>query len=493
MVGTKISRCLTLATVALACGGSPPAFGQSAVRAGVSAAVKGEIQIASLGASIGRIAKSGEDIYLGDRISSGKKAGMQVLLLDETVFTIGSQSALSIDEFVYDPKTGGGNVTAQVVKGAFRFVTGRIAKQRPRAMAVKLPVGSIGIRGTIAAGRVDGNSSLVVLLGPGSNTNTDERVGRILVSSAGETVEISRVGFATMIEGPNAAPIEPFLLPLEDLRALTRSLDQGSAPKQEGGKSAAATQRASSQRSGGGQKQDENTGKSATRQQNGQANRSDGAGQQTSGSSTGSGASRLSTASTGSLAGEGQVSANQNANNQLNTGDVRKEGDKLLNDATQDDPVNQLPAVSAGVASFDEIRRIKTGTHSFTIDTAFVQTRISGVETNLPGNMKVRLDFDFGARTVGGGNSQVILDTTQGGGNISHTADIPLDDYAKDTGLATKTFGEDQADPPRINGSSIEILNGNGVIAQTMRADIKYDDGSGNRGIGAGESAPRVE
>jgi hypothetical protein len=208
---------------------------QDRVQAGVSAAVKGEIQIASLGAGVGRVARSGEDIYLGDQISSGENAGMQVLLLDETVFTIGSQSAITIDEFVYNPATETGAVAARVVKGAFRFVTGRIAKQRPQSMAVKLPVGAIGIRGTIAAGRVDDTSSLVVLLGPGSNTDTDERVGRILVSNAGKTVEITRVGFATMIEGVNTPPVEPFQLPAADLRALARSLDQGAAPKQESG------------------------------------------------------------------------------------------------------------------------------------------------------------------------------------------------------------------------------------------------------------------
>lgn len=498
MAGTVISRCLTVALAmgGLASGGVHPALAQSKIQAGVSAAVKGKIQIASLGAGVGRNARSGEDIYLGDRISSGDNAGMQVLLLDETVFTIGAQSALTIDEFVYDPETGGGKVTAKVVRGAFRFVTGRIARAEPRAMAVKLPIGSIGIRGTIAAGRVDGNSSLVVLLGPGSNTDTDERVGRILVSNAGETVEISRVGFATIIEGLNVAPIEPFQLPMADLKALTRSLDQGSAPKQGGGNSGGATRRASNQGASGDQKQN---GKTASQQQSGRAKTNDSGGQQPSpspsstGPAPGSSPTQLNASNTQTLAGEGQVAADQNASNILNAGDARKEGDNLVNDATQDDPANQLPTVSAGLTSFDEIRRIQTGTHSFTIDTAFAQTRIDGIDTNLAGTMKVRLDFDFGARTLGGGGSQLVLDTTKGGGNISLTAPFPLSDYSKDVGNAVKVFGDGTVDPPQVKGSKIQLFNENGVIAQTMTADVKYDDGFGNKGTGAGESAPRLK
>ena len=43
-----------------------------------------------------------------------------------------------------------GKITARVTKGLFRFVTG-IARRDPAKMKVKLPVGTIGIRGTQAA------------------------------------------------------------------------------------------------------------------------------------------------------------------------------------------------------------------------------------------------------------------------------------------------------------------------------------------------------
>ena len=117
--------------------------------AGVSAAVTGEITLAKVTGEVGILVESGMPVYLGDRITTSAGAGMQVLLLDETVFTIGPNSDIAIDEFVYDPATGDGRIVADMAKGVMRFVTGKIPLNNPSSMDVNLPVGSIGIRGTI--------------------------------------------------------------------------------------------------------------------------------------------------------------------------------------------------------------------------------------------------------------------------------------------------------------------------------------------------------
>jgi hypothetical protein len=79
---------LLVATTALTpLGYALPALAQGQ-QAGVSAGVRGEVQLASAGSAagvVGRQVKSGEAIYLGDRIRSGPSAGMQIMLLDETV------------------------------------------------------------------------------------------------------------------------------------------------------------------------------------------------------------------------------------------------------------------------------------------------------------------------------------------------------------------------------------------------------------------------
>ena len=73
---------------------------------------------------------------------------MQVLLLDETVFTIGANSDMVLDTFVYEPSTSADIISARLQKGVFRWVTGKVARKDPASMKVILPVGTIGIRGT---------------------------------------------------------------------------------------------------------------------------------------------------------------------------------------------------------------------------------------------------------------------------------------------------------------------------------------------------------
>ncbi len=194
----------------------------AAEQAGVSAAVKGQVALARAQVP-GRPVSSGEEIFLQDSIRSGPRSGMQILLLDETVFTIGPDSELVVDEFVYDPATGAGKVSAAVTKGVFRFVTGKVARERPENMEIRLPAGTLGVRGTMAAGKADPltKASVLVLLGEGQENDTGAPAGAIEVCNAGKCESAHRAGFAISIAGANDQPSEPFRMPLPDLKAIT--------------------------------------------------------------------------------------------------------------------------------------------------------------------------------------------------------------------------------------------------------------------------------
>ncbi|NIY77630.1 hypothetical protein HED22_18410 [Thalassospira sp. HF15] len=151
--------------------------------AGVSAAVTGEITLAKVTGEVGILVESGMPVYLGDRIITSAGAGMQVLLLDETVFTIGPNSDVAIDEFVYDPATGDGRIVADMAKGVMRFVTGKIPLNNPSSMDVNLPVGSIGIRGTIGLIR-SMTAEQANQIVPGSFDTSDASIANQLVFMA---------------------------------------------------------------------------------------------------------------------------------------------------------------------------------------------------------------------------------------------------------------------------------------------------------------------
>lgn len=197
---------------------------QDAPQAGVSAAVRGQVELARADA-VGRQIVSAEPIFLRDQISSGTDSGMQILLLDETVFTIGPESEMTIDEFVYDPATGQGSLAASMGKGVMRFVTGKISDGTPENMTIKLPVGTIGIRGTIGLVTVltpdqaqqqfpnqapQLNAApgqpvvFAALAGPGPLTQTGSNTGSFNFSSPNGSVDLNRPGGAVL-----AAPGQP--------------------------------------------------------------------------------------------------------------------------------------------------------------------------------------------------------------------------------------------------------------------------------------------
>ena len=120
------------------------------------------------GKKIGRIAGVGEPIYLNDEISTPAGASLQVLLRDQTVFSIGPNSTLVFDEFIFDPTNDTDlALTASVKKGTFKFISGKISKLKPGAMTLKLPNATASVRGTSVVGRVDdaGASDIVLLTG----------------------------------------------------------------------------------------------------------------------------------------------------------------------------------------------------------------------------------------------------------------------------------------------------------------------------------------
>lgn len=196
---------------------------------GVAGAVKGLVKAiaASDRKKVGRIIESGKPLYLNEHVTTGPGGHLQIMLKDETIFTIGPDSDIVLDEFVYNPETDAGKVSASVTKGVFRFITGNIGKKDPSAMDVKLPAGTIGIRGTIVAGQVglDG-TSLVVLLGPGPAA-AGARVGAFDLSNAQGSVFVDKPGFGSTLRGESVPPTPPAFVPPAQMKEILSNL----APK----------------------------------------------------------------------------------------------------------------------------------------------------------------------------------------------------------------------------------------------------------------------
>ncbi len=115
-------------------------------RVGVSSAVNKQSTLER--GAIQRTFTVGEDVNFKDRIITNPEGLAQVLFVDGSTFTIGSNTRVVIDEFVYNPADGSGALVSEVTKGALRFVGGKLSKGT-QPVKFKTPVGILGVRGGI--------------------------------------------------------------------------------------------------------------------------------------------------------------------------------------------------------------------------------------------------------------------------------------------------------------------------------------------------------
>lgn len=195
--------------------GSVPGVGQAAPRAGVAAAVVGDVGVTPMNTAR-KAATTGMDVFLGDRVDSEERSRMQVLLLDETVFTIGPKSDLVIDKFVYDPEANTGELTASFTKGLFRYVSGKLAKANPESIRIRVPNAIIGIRGTTMFGITDALTGGLFygLLGPGKDNNGGLADGGFTyqpdnakADDDSATRNVVRAGFGVLVKDDVAGPV----------------------------------------------------------------------------------------------------------------------------------------------------------------------------------------------------------------------------------------------------------------------------------------------
>ena len=161
-----------------------------------------------IGAAIGDIKNqkneslsNGSKIFFGDTIISKSQSNAQILFLDQTVLTLGEETELTIDEFVYDPNSQEGSFVSTVKSGTVKFITGQISKKNPDNLEVKVPAGTLGARGTeFVVLSESENQSTVVLLGPGPNNTLGMIPGNLILSDGVSSVNITNPGFEAMVK-----------------------------------------------------------------------------------------------------------------------------------------------------------------------------------------------------------------------------------------------------------------------------------------------------
>ena len=136
---------------------------------------------------------SGSKIFYGDTIVVKSKSNAQILFLDETVMTVGEDTELTIDDFIYDPQTNNGSFVTNIKSGVVKTISGKISEKKPENLEIKIPNGSLGVRGTeFLVSLNDKKESTVLLLGPGPQNTLGMVPGNIAVSYTHMTLQTNR-------------------------------------------------------------------------------------------------------------------------------------------------------------------------------------------------------------------------------------------------------------------------------------------------------------
>jgi hypothetical protein len=108
------------------------------------------VQGAALVVTAGNTVKAepGTPVRQSSVLKTGQQASMGITLQDDTRLSIGPDTVMAVDGFLYEPTQDAVKLLLSLTQGTLNYVSGLIAKLKPEAVSIKTPTGNIGVRGT---------------------------------------------------------------------------------------------------------------------------------------------------------------------------------------------------------------------------------------------------------------------------------------------------------------------------------------------------------
>ncbi len=164
-------------------------------------------------------AAKGTTIEQNDKIET-KNGKIKIVFKDDTQVSVTEHSSLVIDDFVYDPKSGKGNLGMKATSGTVRYVSGALAKD-PKQVKINTPTAAIAVRGTdfVMSVNEETGGSMVILM-PTCDWETSAVKGLVCgsgaidVQSGPNIVNLTRPFQATLVETSGQPPTPPITVNL---------------------------------------------------------------------------------------------------------------------------------------------------------------------------------------------------------------------------------------------------------------------------------------
>jgi hypothetical protein len=189
-------------------------------RVGVNTAVNPQATGASPGQAPRRLA-IGQDVIFNEHITTAADGQTQLLFVDESSMTVGPNSDLTIDQFVYDPKSGTGKLAMSATRGLLRYVGGKLSKE-DGAVSLRTATATLAVRGGAFIAQIDpnGKTEAAFLYGKGLTVSA-----LCATPPCPDAETLTRPGFQVTVAGPGVAPSRPAPVPPGQLAGYTQLLD----------------------------------------------------------------------------------------------------------------------------------------------------------------------------------------------------------------------------------------------------------------------------
>ena len=139
----------SVAALVLVCAMATPVIAQDRPVAGRVKISTGSVFIVRDGAQIP--AQVGQVVFESDGLRTAADGKVGLTLKDDTRLSLGPNSELKLERFLYTPADSNFSLVLKFVKGAATYVSGRIAKLAPDSIKLETPAAIIGVRGTTLA------------------------------------------------------------------------------------------------------------------------------------------------------------------------------------------------------------------------------------------------------------------------------------------------------------------------------------------------------
>jgi len=165
------------------------------------------------------ILNNGDNVHQGDVVQCGSNSTLGITFIDGSVFGLGSNAKMVLNEMVYDPNGSGNSSLLSLVQGTISFVAGATAKHGD--MKVDTPVATMGIRGTAVLVEIDFDVTVPgsapparfqVLVEPDGTTGSYVLLDRVTlapiatVNQAGTVTTVSGQGTVSFLASAQLSP-----------------------------------------------------------------------------------------------------------------------------------------------------------------------------------------------------------------------------------------------------------------------------------------------